>query len=188
MNSTKKTGRQANELRKALKESTTEAMNLQKQLSQMSDIELNSDYGRQMQAQFQQAMQAAAEYKDQFNDIQQEINNLASDTKYWDAAKEGIGLVSNGLQGLASVYGLMGGEEKKFQQALVAVNAIESTANTIIGIGNTLQKQSALMVGLRAAKEKLFGVAKTASTAAEVAAEPVVENIPVDEKELVAAD
>ena len=169
VNSTKKTGRQANELRKALKESTTEAMNLQKQLSQMSDIELNSDYGRQMQAQFQQAMQAAAEYKDQFQDIQQEINNLASDTKYWDAAKEGIGLVSNGLQGLASVYGLMGGEEKKFQQALVAVNAIESTANTIIGIGNTLQKQSALMVGLRAAKEKLFGVAKTASTAAEVA-------------------
>ena len=169
VNSTKKTGRQANELRKALKQSTTEAMNLQKQLSQMSDIELNSDYGRQMQAQFQQAMQAAAEYKDQFQDIQQEINNLASDTKYWDAAKEGIGLVSNGLQGLASVYGLMGGEEKKFQQALVAVNAIESTANTIIGIGNTLQKQSALMVGLRAAKEKLFGVAKTASTAAEVA-------------------
>ena len=169
VNSTKKTGRQANELRKALKESTTEAMNLQKQLSQMSDIELNSDYGRQMQAQFQQAMQAAAEYKDQFQDIQQEINNLASDTKYWDAAKEGIGLVSNGLQGLASVYGLMGGEEKKFQQALVAVNAIESTANTIIGIGNTLQKQSALMVGLRAAKEKLFGVTKAASTAAEVA-------------------
>ena len=169
VNSTKKTGRQANELRKALKQSTTEAMNLQKQLSQMSDIELNSDYGRQMQAQFQQAMQAAAEYKDQFQDIQQEINNLASDTKYWDAAKEGIGLVSSGLQGLASVYGLMGGEEKKFQQALVAVNAIESTANTIIGIGNTLQKQSALMVGLRAAKEKLFGVAKTASTAAEVA-------------------
>ncbi len=169
VNSTKKTGRQANELRKALKQSTTEAMNLQKQLSQMSDIELNSDYGRQMQAQFQQAMQAAAEYKDQFQDIQQEINNLASDTKYWDAAKEGIGLVSNGLQGLASVYGLMGGEEKKFQQALVAVNAIESTANTIIGIGNTLQKQSALMVGLRAAKEKLFGAAKTASTAAEVA-------------------
>ena len=169
VNSTKKTGRQANELRKALKQSTTEAMNLQKQLSQMSDIELNSDYGRQMQAQFQQAMQAAAEYKDQFQDIQQEINNLASDTKYWDAAKEGIGLVSSGLQGLASVYGLMGGEEKKFQQALVAVNAIESTANTIIGIGNTLQKQSALMVGLRAAKEKLFGAAKTASTAAEVA-------------------
>ena len=169
VNSTKKTGRQANELRKALKQSTTEAMNLQKQLSQMSDIELNSDYGRQMQAQFQQAMQAAAEYKDQFEDIQQEINNLASDTKYWDAAKEGIGLVSSGLQGLASVYGLMGGEEKKFQQALVAVNAIESTANTIISIGNTLQKQSALMVGLRAAKEKLFGAAKTASTAAEVA-------------------
>lgn len=168
-NSMEKQGSKATTLKGALRQATKEAMDLSLQMSKMSDVELNSDIGQQMQAQFQMAMQAAADYKDQVGDIQQEISNMASDTKAWDAVSQGIGVVSSSMQGLAGVIGLAGGDVKAFTQALTVMNTVQSVANTIIGIGNALQSQSALMVGLRAAKNAIFGTTMVAATAAETA-------------------
>lgn len=168
-NSMTSAGSKAATLKGALRQATKEAMDLSLQMSKMSDVELSSDMGQQMQAQFQEALQAAANYKDQVADIQQEISNMASDTKAWDATAQGIGVLSSGLQGLASTYGLLGGDVRAFTQALTAVNAVQSIANTIVGIGNALQSQSALMVGLRAAKNAILGTSITAVTAAETA-------------------
>lgn len=168
-NSMTSAGSKAATLKGALRQATKEAMDLSLQMSKMSDVELSSDIGQQMQAQFQEALQAAANYKDQVADIQQEISNMASDTKAWDATAQGIGVLSSGLQGLASTYGLLGGDVRAFTQALTAVNAVQSIANTIVGIGNALQSQSALMVGLRAAKNAILGTSITAVTAAETA-------------------
>lgn len=167
--SMEKAGSSATTLRGALRQATKEAMDLSLQMSRMSEAELNSDFGQQIQAQFQLAMQAAGEYKDQFADIQQEIGNIASDTKMWDAASQGIGVLSSGMQGFAGVVGLCGGDVSAFTQALTTMNTVQSIANTIIGIGNALQKQSALMVGLRAAKNAIFSASTTAATAAETA-------------------
>lgn len=168
-NSMEKQGSKATTLKGALRQATKEAMDLSLQMSKMSDVELSSDIGQQMQAQFQMAMQAAADYKDQVGDIQQEISNMASDTKAWDAVSQGIGVVSSSMQGLAGVIGLAGGDVKAFTQALTVMNTVQSVANTIIGIGNALQSQSALMVGLRAAKNAIFGTTMVAATAAETA-------------------
>jgi DNA repair ATPase RecN len=139
-----KVDKNANSLKAAMKTATKQAQDLAFQLSKMSDVELQSDFGQQLQAQFQTAMKAAADLKDQFGDVNQEIKNLASDTTGLDAMKEGVGVLSSGLSGLASVYGLVGGNTEEFAKALVAVNAIQNISNTITGIANALQKQSAL--------------------------------------------
>lgn len=144
-------------------------MDLSLAYSQLSEEAKNSDFGQVLAAQLEQAKQTAAELQDMRGDISEQIKNMASDTKHWDAAKEGIGVLSSGLQGLASAYGLVGGNCEAFQRALVAVNAVQSIANTIINIGNALQKQSALMTELRAAKENILGTTVKAETAAEIA-------------------
>ena len=153
----------------ALREAKKEAMNLAMAYNQLSDAAKSSDFGVQMKKQLDMALQAAGQLQDIKGDVAAEISNLASDTMAWDATAQGIGVVSSGLQGLASAYGLVGGNVEKFAQALVTVNAVQSVANTIIGIGNALQKQSALMVGLRAAKNAIFGASEVAATTAETA-------------------
>ena len=164
-----KTSKQSQTLNGALREAKKEAMNLAMAYEQLDAAAKASDFGQQLKAQLDQALQAAGQLQDIKSDVQANIKNLASDTMVWDATAQGIGVVSSGLQGLASAYGLVGGNTEKFAQALVAVNAVQSVSNTIIGIGNALQKQSALMVGLRAAKNAIFGASEVAATTAETA-------------------
>lgn len=143
-----------------------QALELAQAYSALDDAAKQSDFGVQMKAQLDEAIQSAGKLVDLKGDVMREINAVASDTFAWDAAKEGIGIVSSGLQGLASIYGLCGGNVESFTKALVAVNAVQSVANTIIGISNTLQKESALMTMLRTMRSKLFTTATVAETAA----------------------
>lgn len=161
-----KAGKQTKTFNGQLRMAKKEAMELANAYSQLDNEAKNSDFGRQMYAQMQEALKVAGEMTDLKQDVIQNINALASDTLVWDGMKEGIGVVSSGLQGLASIYGLCGGETKEFAQALVAVNAVQSVANTLVGIGNSLQKQSALMTMLRTVRSKLFTAQQITETAA----------------------
>lgn len=145
------------------------ALELAQAYDQLDNAAKNSDFGRSMKAQLDEAIRSAANLVDLKSDTMREINAVASDTFVWDAAKEGIGVVSSGLQGLASVYGLLGGDVQAFGKALVAVNAVQGVANTMITIGNALQHDSAIMTALRTAKNALFTTSETAATVATVA-------------------
>lgn len=145
------------------------ALELAQAYDQLDNAAKNSDFGRSMKAQLDEAIRSAANLVDLKSDTMREINAVASDTFVWDAAREGIGVVSSGLQGLASIYGLCGGETKAFAEALVAVNAVQGVANTMITIGNALQHDSAIMTALRTAKNALFTTSETAATVATVA-------------------
>lgn len=162
-------GKGVNSLNGSLRTAKKAVMDLALAYNQLSEEAKSSDFGKELKAQLDMAKDAASQLQDLKGDVAAEISNLSSDTMAWDATAQGIGVVSSGLQGLASAYGLVGGDVEKFAQALVTVNAVQSVANTIIGIGNALQKQSALMVGLRAAKNALFGASEVAATTAETA-------------------
>ena len=161
-----KAGKQTNTFNGQLRTAKKMATELAAAYRQLDDEAKNSDFGRQMYAQMQEALKVAGEMTDLKKDVIQNINALASDTLVWDGMKQGIGVVSSGLQGLASIYGLCGGETKEFAKALVAVNAVQSVANTLVGIGNSLQKESALMTMLRTARSKLFTAQQITETAA----------------------
>ena len=152
-----------------LRAARKQALELANAYRQLDDAARNSDFGQSLKAQLDAVLQTAGDLTDLRGDVMQEINNIASDTASWDAASQGIGVLSSGMQGLASVIGLAGGNCESFQRALVAVNAVQSVANTMIGIGNALQSQSALMIGLRALRTKLLSTSLMKNTAAQVA-------------------
>ena len=152
-----------------LRAARKQALELAQAYSQLDDAARSSTFGQQLKAQLDTAMQAAGQLTDLKNDVMQEINNMASDTASWDAASQGIGVLSSGMQGLAGVVGMCGGNVESFTRALTVMNTIQSVTNTIIGIGNALQSQSALMTGLRDLRTKLLTGSLMKNTAAQAA-------------------
>ena len=170
-----------------LRAARRQALELADAYRQLDDAAKNSDFGQSLKKQLDEALQTAGDLTDLRGDVMQEINNIASDTASWDAASQGIGVLSSSMQGLASVIGLAGGNCESFQRALVAVNAVQSVANTMIGIGNALQSQSALMVGLRALRTKLLSTSLMKNTAAQIANNAATEAATVSQWKLNAA-
>ena len=170
-----------------LRAARKQALELANAYRQLDDAARNSDFGQSLKAQLDAVLETAGNLTDLRGDVMQEINNIASDTASWDAASQGIGVLSSSMQGLASVVGLAGGNCESFQRALVAVNAVQSVANTMIGIGNALQSQSALMIGLRALRTKLLSTSLMKNTAAQVANTAATEAAAVSQWKLNAA-
>ena len=170
-----------------LRAARKQALELANAYRQLDDAARNSDFGQSLKAQLDAVLETAGNLTDLRGDVMQEINNIASDTASWDAASQGIGVLSSSMQGLASVVGLAGGNCESFQRALVAVNAVQSVANTMIGIGNALQSQSALMIGLRALRTKLLSTSLMKNTAAQVANTAATEAASVSQWKLNAA-
>ena len=157
--------RSAKDLLKAMSEiegTTRSTSNYKAQLTQITkqiqDLTINyramnqemqdSDFGREVSSKIEELTKKASEYKDAIMDANQSVSALASDTANWDAAKQGIELVSSSLQSFVSV-GVLG---EKTTEKLVAViaklKAMETATNAVIKVGNALQKNSALMMGI----------------------------------------
>lgn len=126
----------------------------------------NSDIGQQAAQRIQELTQEAAKYKDAVVDARASVQMLASDTAGWDAAKQGINALSAGLQAVVSA-GILG---KKSTEDLVEVLAklkgIEAATNSIITIGNALQRESALMMGIAKVQSLALAKAKELETVA----------------------
>ena len=150
----------------ALRDAKREAAELTRQWRALDDTTKNSDFGRSLQRQLQDVLNTAGQLQDIKADVANEIKHLASDTAVWDATKQGIGLVTSGMQSLTGVVGLCGGDVKAFTKALTMMNTVQSLANTAISIGNALQKDSALNTALRTLRTKLFTTAEETSTVA----------------------
>ena len=162
-------GKGVQSLNGAMRTAKKAVMDLTFAYQQLDAEAKNSEFGIALKAQLEEAKQAAAELIDMRSDVSQELKNMASDTASWDAAKEGIGVLTSGMQGFAGVVGLCGGDVTAFTQALATMNTIAAISNSIISIGNALQAESALMTGLRAAKNAILTGSLTANTAAQTA-------------------
>ena len=121
----------------------------------LSDAEKNSQFGKEIARQIETMTQRAGELQDAIGDVRQNITNLASDTAQWDAMKQGIQGAASAMQAYVSIISAVGGENEKLTDLVKKLAVIQTTANAAITIGNALQKQSALMIGLRTAAEKL---------------------------------
>lgn len=161
-------GKQYNTVNGALRAAKKEATDLTAKWRALDDEVRGSDFGKALQSQLQEVLNTAGELQDIKGDVANEVKNIASDTKMWDGAAQGIGILSSSVQGLSAAYGLLGGDVTAFTKALTIMNGVQAVTNTIIGIGNALQKDSALMVALRAAKTALLTTATNAETAAQL--------------------
>lgn len=134
----------------------------------LSEAEKQSDFGKNMLRVMDELSAKAANFADVAGDVQQSIKNMASDTAAWDALKEGISAASNAMQAYYSITALTGKENETLEQFIKKMAAAQSVANSIIAIGNSLQKQSALMVGVARLQDLAKAAATNIKTAAEV--------------------
>ena len=82
-------------------------------------------------------------------DLNDEIKNMASDTARFDAINQGLSLVRDGMTAFIAVTGMAGADTAKFEQVIKDVSQVMLTMNALISATNALQKQSALMTGIR---------------------------------------
>jgi hypothetical protein len=115
---------------------------------------------------FQQMMDQAANLKDAMADVTQQIGIYASDTAQLDVAVQGISSLVNMYTIWQSVSKGVGIESEALDKTMNAIMGTMAVLNSLQQIQNALQKQSALVRGIDAAKTWLQNTALGAHMAA----------------------
>ena len=136
-------------LKKEMNAAKKEAMNLAQAYAQLSKTEKSSDFGKEIKAQLDIAIEKAGELQDVFADTQQAIKNAASDTAGWDAMKQGFDIGKSAAMTYASAIAQVTGDTESLTKLVKTLTMIENGFNTAIKVGNALQKQSAIMTNIR---------------------------------------
>lgn len=134
----------------------------------LSDAEKQSEFGVALAQRIDELTTKASMFKDAMLDVQQSISESASDTANWDAFQQLVDVSTSALQSFTGVAGLSEESVEGLTRTIAAMQTIGAASNTVIKIGNALQKQSALMLGVRRTQELAAAAAIKLKTAAEV--------------------
>lgn len=155
-------------LRKQMAASKKEVQNLAGAYASLSKTEKESEFGKEMAAQLNIAIEKAAEFQDVMGDVQQAIKNASSDTQAWDALKEGMEIGKSATLAYAGAVAKLTGNEEDLTKLVKTLTMVENGFNTAIKIGNAVQKQSAIMTGIRKIQMLAAARAQELETAATV--------------------
>ena len=163
--------------RRQLMQLTQQITDLTVNYRKLSDEEKQSEFGIALAKRINELTAKASEFKDAMLDVQQSISESASDTANWDAFQQLVDISTSTMQSFAGIAGLSEESVEGLTRTIAAMQTIGAASNTVIKIGNALQKQSSLMLGVRRAQEltaataiKLRTAAEAKGTAATVAA------------------
>ena len=142
----------------------------------LTDEEKASPFGQELAKGIQQLTERAGQAQDAMADVHASIRNAASDTRLFDQMAQGMSVATAGFQGLTGAGKLLGIEMGNDVEVIAKLQAAMAVTNSLTTIQTALQKQSALMQGLNAAKTALstaaqqaYAVATGEATAAQVA-------------------
>lgn len=143
---------------------------LKRQLRDLQAImaQMNMD-GLTNTSQFTEIAQYAGQVKDAMSDAQQAISKYSSDTSNLDALASAFQGISGGISLATGAMNLFGVENENVQQAILKVQSAMALLNGVQAIANTLNKDSALMLKLKAIGFGTNTAAQTANTVAETA-------------------
>ena len=154
--------------RRQLMQLTQQLTDLTVNYRKLSDEEKKSEFGVALAQRINELTAKASMFKDAMLDVQQSISESASDTANWDAFQQLVDVSTSALQSLTGVAGLSEESVEGLTRTIAAMQTIGAASNTVIKIGNALQKQSALMLGVRRTQELAAAAAIKLKTAAEV--------------------
>ena len=154
--------------RRQLMQLTRQLTDLTVNYRSLSDEEKQSEFGVALAQRIDELTTKASMFKDAMLDVQQSISESASDTANWDAFQQLVDVSTSALQSFTGVAGLSEESVEGLTRTIAAMQTIGAASNTVIKIGNALQKQSALMLGVRRAQELAAATAIKLKTAAEV--------------------
>ena len=154
--------------RRQLMQLTKQLTDLTVNYRSLSDAEKQSEFGIALAKRIDELTAKASMFKDAMLDVQQSISESASDTANWDAFQQLVDVSTSALQSFTGVAGLSEESVEELTRTIAAMQTIGAASNTVIKIGNALQKQSALMLGVRRVQELATTAAINMKTAAEV--------------------
>lgn len=176
------TGEKLKTVKRQMREASGEAFNLAQQYSLLSEEVKNSQFGRQLQADMQAAIQKAGELKDLMGDVNREIGNIASDTRTWDTAKEGMDVLANSVSLAASAYGAFAGDSQTALRMMNLAQAATTALSAAQAIQNAVQKESNIMQTIASIKNWARTKSIAASTTATLTETAVTKASTVADK------
>jgi len=114
----------------------------------------------------QEAIQSAAQLKDEIGDLKAATTALSSDFVGLDTAVAGIETGTAVFQGFQSVVAMTGVESEALMQTMIKLQAAQGLANAATTIANKLNTDSVLGIKLRAFYEKAYATVVGESTGA----------------------
>lgn len=154
-------------LNKELRNAKNDVKNLAAGYARLSQEEKNSQFGKEMARQLQDAKERAAELIDLQGDLNTELRNMASDTATFDSLGQGMSTFMNITSAASGVVAQFTGNEEDAKRAVLMFTTAQSTLNAVTQIQNALQKQSSLMLGVQRIQTLAATAAVNLKTAAE---------------------
>lgn len=172
-------GTQAKNTKGGLRELTQATTDMTIAYRNLTDEEKASPLGQAMAQSIQQMTDRAGEMRDAMDDVNLSIKNVASDTATFDQIAGAANVATSGFQVLQGATKVLGIEMGDNVEIIAKLQAAMAVTNGLSQIQAALQKQSAFMQGVMAAKTALATVAQQAYTVAtgEATAAQVAFNI-----------
>jgi len=152
---------------KELRNAKREAQNLAGSYAKLDAAAKNSAFGKEMKRQLDEAKNKAAEFIDMQGDLQQELRNMASDTRTLDTLSEGFGVIADSASTALGVIAQFTGNEEDAKRAVVAFTTAQSALGAVTKIQNALQMQSNTMLAVTKVQTLAAAAAARIKTAAE---------------------
>ena len=169
-------GTQAKNTKGQLRELTQATADMTIAYRNLTDEEKNSPLGQAMQQSIEQMTERAGQMRDAMDDVNLSIKNVASDTATFDQIAGAANVATSGFQVLQGATKMLGIEMGDNVEIIAKLQAAMAVTNGLSQIQAALQKQSAFMQGVNAAKTALATIAQQAyavatgeATAAQVA-------------------
>ena len=139
-------------MKQELRETQKAAMQLEQIWRNLTDAEKQSAAGQELRSKIDMLIQRGGVLKDTMIDVGNAIKFQASDTAKLDAVVGGVQALTAAAQVAAGAMGLLGMSQEDAAKVQKDLIAIMSVVNGLQVIQNALQKESALMMGLSAAR------------------------------------
>jgi hypothetical protein len=152
--------RAEDDTQKATQSAKARLRDLQKQ---MLDLEAA---GQKNTDQFRRMAAEAGSLKDAIGDTSAQVKALASDTRTLDTFTSAIQGIAGGFAVAQGAAALFGEESEDVQKAMMKVQAALALVNGATAVANALNKDSALMVNLNAAAQRVYAIAVGTSSGA----------------------
>ena len=148
----------------------------------MTDEERNSPFGQALADSIAKMTEKAGIMRDAMDDVNLSIKNAASDTRTFDQVAGAATVATSSFQTLQGATKLLGIEMGNDVEVIAKLQAAMAVTNGLSTIQTALQKESAFMQGVMAAKTALASMAQQAYAVAtgEATAAQVAFNIAAD--------
>jgi len=154
-------------LKRELTDTNTEIGKLQRSLNALEKAgETNTQTYKDLVASQDALKKKSGELTNTVKDLNAEIKNSGSDTRNLDKAVRAISTVASGYQVAQGALALYGGENKKFEQTLLKLNAVMAITQGLQQIQEELSKRDSVFTQAAAKAKLLYAAAIGTSTGA----------------------